>query len=307
MYTPDCVGKTGTSSKVTRVLYYYAQGKTNQAQPRACSSSVRPSRLHKFTSYQYLNYILSMNLQLTPERKQIIQNLNATGIPYLIREEYRDLISSWGANNENLLFIWVQYPQQPEDISAISKAVLGKVENNFQGYSSYLGIFGLSFCPPQSREDFFSQYQQRVIVNHQGLALNFAKSESVLGDVSTKTEIQLQIDDFLSDIESLNLFAVQYLVVDEYPQQFTSTTLGTNTMILWLGISEENEKRIRKANAFITGNPPKRGEMLKPRKFQQGGIIWQNYYDNLDFEECYQQRDILNIQGITVNFLKRPT
>jgi hypothetical protein len=108
---------------------------------------------------------------------------------------------------------------------------------------------------------------------------------------------------YLQLIRLLNQEAVEYLVVDKYPIEFFTKLYDQHYMTIWLGISEENAKRAWKANKRWSGNPPTKKEFLLPtRRFLQTGVFFQTFYQNLDFQTCYAQRKIIEVEGMSVNF-----
>ncbi len=118
--------------------------------------------------------------------------------------------------------------------------------------------------------------------------------------------------DFKEFIVSLNRNDVRYLVVGGYAVALHGYPRYTKDLDVWIWLSPLNARRILKAlEDFGFGSLN-----LDAEDFLEEGQIVQLGYapnridimtslDGVEFEECYQSREVIDIDGIQVNFISR--
>lgn len=181
--------------------------------------------------------------------------------------------------------------------------------NNFRFYRGY--PFGNSFS---------EKYLHRKIINLNGLTIHISPTCEALLPYHKDVQLLLNINKHYTvhnssykvyshheTIAALHMHEVEYLIVNHYPIEsplVDNTYNHKNIMQLWVNPTEENAKRVRKANKQTTGNPPKLSEMVsKTRRFLQVDTLWQTFYKDKDFKTIYNRRVILNIEGQTVHVM----
>lgn len=238
-----------------------------------------------------MDYTFSENLL------EAIHDLDELGIEYVI-DNGNDVL-----DNNVPPEVLIRYPRSVKENSAHSKL--------YKKYNSSKNGFLFKVAPPLDMV-FEKKYFDRQILNYNGIALNFAQCEAVkkngTGDYTllwTPDTADDGVTDYysFSEINALNLYRVEYLVVDRYPIDEAFTNYNTkHNLVLWVNPTEENAKRVRMANKKATGNPPSLKEMQRnTRRFIQGGTYWQTYYKKYDFDEAYKNRIIVNCRGIAIN------
>jgi Nucleotidyltransferase of unknown function (DUF6036) len=116
--------------------------------------------------------------------------------------------------------------------------------------------------------------------------------------------------DFKEFIELLNAHNVRYLVVGGYAVAFHGYPRYTKDLDVWIELSPENANNVIQAlDAFGFGSLG-----LKPEDFLESDQIIQLGYPpnridilttlkEIKFEDCYNQRIEIQIQGIKTNFI----
>jgi Nucleotidyltransferase of unknown function (DUF6036) len=116
--------------------------------------------------------------------------------------------------------------------------------------------------------------------------------------------------DFKEFIELLNAHNVRYLVVGGYAVAFHGYPRYTKDLDVWIELSPENANNVMQAlDAFGFGSLG-----LKPEDFLESDQIIQLGYPpnridilttlkEIKFEDCYNQRIEIQIQGIKTNFI----
>ena len=116
--------------------------------------------------------------------------------------------------------------------------------------------------------------------------------------------------DFKEFLRFLNSHGVKYLLVGGYAVGYYGYPRATADMDVWIAVDERNAARVtaalhdfgipvdgttskllsEKNNMIRMGNPPVRIEVLTSAS-------------GVDFEECFQRRILVDIDGIIVNFI----
>jgi hypothetical protein len=122
-----------------------------------------------------------------------------------------------------------------------------------------------------------------------------------------KIELHPDFKDFL---KLLNSYNVRYLLVGGYAVGYHGYPRATGDMDIWIEMSESNSKKVASAfrdfgmpdeaiseNLFLEKNkvirmgvPPVRLEVITSAS-------------GVDFDECYSNREIVEINGIMINFI----
>ncbi len=242
-----------------------------------------------------------MNVQLNEKHLQILRDCNDNLFRYLVRDDY-----AWANEHQRkqpklyeTLDLWIDAPVSPEEQKLYIKVLgQGRRELSHVLYFFNPNVMGMP------TDEFNRAYQERIIANHEGLKINFARHKTLLKLEQAATH-KLDIDGgkHIFTLHSLYFFGVEYLLVDEYPIINPVGAHNGNTyMVVWVNPTEENAKRFRKASDYCSGNPPTVKEMCRNRRFVQGNVYIQTYYQSFDFNEYYQKRKIINYKGTEVHF-----
>lgn len=116
--------------------------------------------------------------------------------------------------------------------------------------------------------------------------------------------------DFKDFLRLLNTHSVKYLLVGGYAVGYHGYPRATGDMDIWIEVSEENSKRT--AAAFRDFGMPEEGIseglfMEKNKVIRMGmppvrlEVI--TSASGVEFSECYSKRDVIEIEGIPVNFI----
>jgi len=116
--------------------------------------------------------------------------------------------------------------------------------------------------------------------------------------------------DFKEFIELLNVHSVRYLVVGGYAVAFHGYPRYTKGLDVWIELSPENANNVVKAlEAFGFGSL----DLTKEDFLEGNQVIQLGYPPNridilttlkkIKFEDCYNERIGIEIQGIKINFI----
>jgi predicted nucleotidyltransferase len=122
-----------------------------------------------------------------------------------------------------------------------------------------------------------------------------------------KIELHPDFKDFL---RLLNSHDVRYLVVGGYAVGYHGYPRATGDMDIWIELSEKNSKKV--ASAFRDFGMPNEaiseGLFLEANKVIRMGespvrleVI--TSASGIDFKECFSNREVLEIDGIPINFI----
>lgn len=116
--------------------------------------------------------------------------------------------------------------------------------------------------------------------------------------------------DFREFIELLNERNVKYLVIGGYAVAFHGHPRYTKDIDFWIWLNEENaERMVQVLRDFGFGSLDiKKADFLDKKMVVQLGyppsrIDLLTDLDELDFKTCYDRRDRLELEGLTVEFI----
>lgn len=116
--------------------------------------------------------------------------------------------------------------------------------------------------------------------------------------------------DFREFIELLNKNSVKYLVVGGYALAFHGYPRYTKDIDFWLWVSSENAKNIIKAikEFGFSSLDLNESDFLSPGYVVQLGqpparIDLLTSVTGIEFEECYDSREHIDIQGLPIDFI----
>ncbi len=116
--------------------------------------------------------------------------------------------------------------------------------------------------------------------------------------------------DFKEFIESLNENKVQYLIVGGYAVGFHGYPRYTKDLDVWILVSHENAEKVLVAlKQFGFGSLGlQKEDFLKPDEFVQLGyppnrIDIVTSCDGVEFDQCYQTKNQLIIDGLAIDFI----
>ncbi|MEO5891077.1 MAG: DUF6036 family nucleotidyltransferase [Ferruginibacter sp.] len=116
--------------------------------------------------------------------------------------------------------------------------------------------------------------------------------------------------DFEDFIALLNSYHAEYMVVGGYALAFHGKPRHTGDLDIWINISETNATKMEKVmNAFGMS-----ALQLKKQDFMEKGIITQigypplridilNEIDGIGFEEAYNNKLVIDVDGLLVNYI----
>jgi hypothetical protein len=117
-------------------------------------------------------------------------------------------------------------------------------------------------------------------------------------------------NDFKQFIELLNKNSVKYLVVGGYALAFHGFPRYTKDIDFWVWVNEENAKNLVKTlkEFGFSSLDLKKDDFLSPGYVVQlghppGRIDLLTSVTGLDFEECYESRVHIEIQGSEIDFI----
>lgn len=117
-------------------------------------------------------------------------------------------------------------------------------------------------------------------------------------------------NDFKQFIELLNKNSVKYLVVGGYALAFHGFPRYTKVIDFWVWVNEENAKNLVKTlkEFGFSSLDLKKDDFLSPGYVVQlghppGRIDLLTSVTGLDFEECYESRVHIEIQGSEIDFI----
>jgi len=117
-------------------------------------------------------------------------------------------------------------------------------------------------------------------------------------------------NDFKQFIELLNKNSVKYLVVGGYALAFHGFPRYTKDIDFWVWVNEENAKNLVKTlkEFGFSSLDIKKDDFLSPGYVVQlghppGRIDLLTSVTGLDFEECYESRVHIEIQGSEIDFI----
>jgi len=116
--------------------------------------------------------------------------------------------------------------------------------------------------------------------------------------------------DFIDFLRLLNSHSVEYLVVGGYAVGYHGYPRATGDMDIWIAISDANaEKTVRAFRAFGMPEPETTKQLFteKDKVIRMGvppvRIEVLTGASGVEFNECYKRREIVEINGIPVNFI----
>ena len=116
--------------------------------------------------------------------------------------------------------------------------------------------------------------------------------------------------DFKDFLKLLNSHEVEYLVVDGYAVGYHGYPRATGDMDIWIAVNESNARKAALVlHDFGIGEEGVSEEMfLEKDKIIQMGfppvrIEVITGASGVDFAECYSRREIIDVEGIPINFI----
>ena len=122
-----------------------------------------------------------------------------------------------------------------------------------------------------------------------------------------KIELHPDFKDFL---KLLNSYNVRYLLVGGYAVGYHGYPRATGDMDIWIELSEQNSKKV--ASAFrdfgMSDEVISEGLFLEENKVIRMGVPPVRLEvitgaSGVNFEECYSNREVVEIDGILINFI----
>ena len=116
--------------------------------------------------------------------------------------------------------------------------------------------------------------------------------------------------DFKEFLKLLNANNVKYLLIGDYAVGYYGYPRPTGDIDIWVRIDEENaERTVETLNEFSFSSPELTKELLlKEKQIVRMGIPpfrleVSNYIDGVDFDECFAEKEIANLEGILTNLI----
>ena len=116
--------------------------------------------------------------------------------------------------------------------------------------------------------------------------------------------------DFKELLELLNSKKIEYLLVGGYAVAFYGYPRTTGDMDVWVAISKNNaDKTVEALRDFGFNVPELKSELFleKGKNIRMGNpplrIEILTSIDGVEFAECYENRTVITIDGIEVNFI----
>ncbi len=118
--------------------------------------------------------------------------------------------------------------------------------------------------------------------------------------------------DFKEFLQLLNSKKIEYLVVGGYAVIYHGYLRSTGDMDIWIAISKENAgKTVEALQEFGFNQPDIKEDLFLEEKSNirigipplQIEIL--TTIDGVEFSRCYQNRNVINIDGIEVNIISR--
>lgn len=116
--------------------------------------------------------------------------------------------------------------------------------------------------------------------------------------------------DFKEFLKLLNANNVKYLLIGGYAVGYYGYPRPTGDIDIWIRIDEENaERTVETLNEFGFSSPELTKELLLKEKQIVGMGIppfrlkVSNYIDGVDFDECFAEREIADLEGVLTNLI----
>ena len=261
-----------------------------------------------------------MNLTFNAAHQQVLELLKEQGIRYLVDDQYDTLC-------EHYLQLWLPEPLTEAEVKQLARfhkkhQALTRDENS--AWQTVKEALPLEFSDKAvysetkatlvsltlvDRMTFESAWKERTPVVCQSINLNVI---SHLCDTLPAVDAETQAiaesfvrfsDRWIKTLAALELFQVRYLVCNNDVRKRSTKIRDADPLQIWSDPAGDNPAQARKANGRVTGNPGGVAFYKGKSVAQWGEIRWTAGMFGRDFDEHYQRRVCVNVDGVVITLM----